>query len=900
MKKNLTMKISLIRALLITLLLNLSLGLSAQQKMGDNLGTHVATKDLKMNAKNIVNAAGLVIGSASFTNPNVILDINSLSKVMVIPRITNINTLTGTIDNGSMAYDVATNKFYIRENNTWSSFGDFSLASGQVMLGNASNRAVAVALSGDVTVSPLGVTTIGEKKVTVDKMGSAGTADANKVFGTNVSTGNPELISRTDLAIPKYTQIQRDALTNVLNNYLIFNTTNRQLQIYDIALPGWVALGSAPASSLPTVSTNQPGVVAEPDRLSITGNVSSTGGFNVTSRGIAYSLTTSPTISNFSSNDPGITGSGIGSFTLNIVGLSSNTTYYARAYAINSVGISYGNEIMFTTAAASVPVVTTINPGTNITSTSVTSGGNVTSIKGAAVTARGIVVGTTATPTIDNALKTSDGSGIGTFTSQLSGLNASTSTYRVRAYATNSAGTGYGEAIQFTTPAATIPVVASTAEVIKSGQSQTSGGNITSNGGAAITNYGVVWSTTSTRPTTLTSSNSNSGNTGTVGSFTIAINSVLPNTNYYVWAFATNTAGTAYAETPVNFTSNGPPVPGPTVVSANTVGSVTIQGSITNDGGLPITEKGFVYGTTSLPTLGGSGDATLAAGTGAAPFSNTLTTLAPGTTYYVRSYAKNSIGGPIYGNQVSFTTAQTGSISWTTAGSRNWTVPAGVTTIRVVLAGGRGGNGRIGSVPGGLGGIVSGNLAVNPGDVIYVFVGGQGTNSVSSGPIAAGGFNGGGGGGSMNGSQSDGAAGGGASDIRIGGTTPNNRVIVAGGGGGADMSPGGNGGGIAGGNGVDGGGTYNNYYSGGGGGTQTTGGAPGFSSYGTAGRFGSGGTSVQTNGPTSGGGGGWYGGGAGYQSGGGGGSGYIGGVISGTGSFDGSSTTAAGSITITW
>jgi len=438
MNKNLSIKFSLIRGLLLTLLLNLSLGLSAQQYLGDNMGSHVATKDLKMNAKNIVNAAGLVIGSASFTNPNVILDINSLSKVMVIPRITNIATLTGTIDNGSMAYDVASNKFYIRENNAWSSFGDFSLASGQVMLGNASNRAIAVALSGDVTVSPLGVTSIGEKKVTVAKLATTGAADANKVFGTNVSTGDPELISRTDLAIPKYTQSERNALTNISTNYLIFNTTSRELQIYDAALPGWVALGSAPLSNLPTVSTIQPGPAIDPEQMDIKGNVSSDGGYAVTSRGIAYNFSTNPTLSNFT-----ITSStqGNGEYTVTLPNLTSNTNYYAKAYATNAIGTTYGNEIVFKTASATLPIVTTVISTTNITNMGATSGGSVTSGRGAEVTAKGVVVGTSENPTLESKFKIfPDVAGLGTFISNIGSLNASTE-YHIRAYAGNSVGT---------------------------------------------------------------------------------------------------------------------------------------------------------------------------------------------------------------------------------------------------------------------------------------------------------------------------------------------------------------------------------------------------------------------------------------------------------------------------
>ncbi len=97
---------------------------------------------------------------------------------------------------------------------------------------------------------------------------------------------------------------------------------------------------------------------------------------------------------------------------------------------------------------AAVPTLTTASI-TNITSGSATSGGNISADGGAAVSARGVCWSTAQTPTVaDN--RSTDGTGTGSFTSNLTGLAANT-TYYVRAYATNSAGTGYGSAVQFTT-----------------------------------------------------------------------------------------------------------------------------------------------------------------------------------------------------------------------------------------------------------------------------------------------------------------------------------------------------------------------------------------------------------------------------------------------------------------
>jgi hypothetical protein len=95
-----------------------------------------------------------------------------------------------------------------------------------------------------------------------------------------------------------------------------------------------------------------------------------------------------------------------------------------------------------------VPVLTT-SEVININNTSATSGGTITSEGSGTVRSRGICWSTNFDPTIaDN--KTSDGSGAGNFISNMTGLNEAT-TYYVRAYATNSGGTGYGMAMSFKT-----------------------------------------------------------------------------------------------------------------------------------------------------------------------------------------------------------------------------------------------------------------------------------------------------------------------------------------------------------------------------------------------------------------------------------------------------------------
>ncbi len=268
------------------------------------------------------------------------------------------------------------------------------------------------------------------------------------------------------------------------------------------------------------------------------GNISSDGGAPVTGRGVCWSTSQNPTTSDSKTTD----GQGTGSFISNLANLQPGTTYYVRAYAINSAGPGYGNELTFTTLVLVVAPVVTTGTTSATSSATATSGGNVTSDGGAPVTARGVCWSTGANPTVALGTKTSDGTGTGTFTSDITGLTPNT-LYHVRAYATNSAGTSYGTDVTITTPVvAVIPTLTTGTTAATSPTSAISGGNITDDGGGSVTARGVCWATTQ-NPTL---SNSFTTNGAGTGSFTSNITGLLQGTTYYVRAYATNVAGTAY------------------------------------------------------------------------------------------------------------------------------------------------------------------------------------------------------------------------------------------------------------------------------------------------------------------------------------------------------------------
>ena len=161
----------------------------------------------------------------------------------------------------------------------------------------------------------------------------------------------------------------------------------------------------------------------------------------VTQRGVCWSTHPSPT----TADDFETQSSGFGTYTTQISTLEANKTYFFRAFASNSKTIVYGNEVSFILRE----LVVKTNLVTNIGETTAISGGNITSDGGLGIIEKGVCWSINTNPSIsDN--HTSDGGGISDFTSQLLDLQSAT-TYYVRAYATNSKGTSYGNEVSFTT-----------------------------------------------------------------------------------------------------------------------------------------------------------------------------------------------------------------------------------------------------------------------------------------------------------------------------------------------------------------------------------------------------------------------------------------------------------------
>lgn len=198
-------------------------------------------------------------------------------------------------------------------------------------------------------------------------------------------------------------------------------------------------------ASLPVLKTKPAANIIATSAVS-GGTITDGGGADITACGVCWNLTGNPLIIDSKTSD----NISSGTFTSTLQNLIPNTKYYFCAYAVNSVGIGYGNVDSLTTSSAALPVVAT-NAVTNIKSVLALCGGSITSAGNATITACGVCWNTSGSPdTSDN--KTIDTASGNSFNSTIINLKPSTR-YYVRAYAANISGISYGGQITFTTAA---------------------------------------------------------------------------------------------------------------------------------------------------------------------------------------------------------------------------------------------------------------------------------------------------------------------------------------------------------------------------------------------------------------------------------------------------------------
>lgn len=435
------------------------------------------------------------------------------------------------------------------------------------------------------------------------------------------------------------------------------------------------AIGTSYTSVATFTTTASPPTLNSPHATNITATAANLGGILVSRNGgdnlaggVLYALTSvnpTPTLGGVGVTqvDTNLAASGEGLIDVLVSGLQPNSAYSYVAYTTNIAGTGYTPVGTFSTLAA-LPTVTGPTV-TDLAPTTATLGGNVLFDNGAAITERGVIYSLTsvnANPQLGGVGTTNlvSAVGIGVFTVSAAGLVPG-SAYSYVAYAKNSVGTAYSALGTFTAPATT-PTVTSPTSTSVTPSTATLGGNVTANGGATLTQRGVVYALTSANPNpTLGGAsvvNVTAAGTST-GVFTVPVTSLVPGSAYSFVAYATNSAGTTYSAVGT-FTT---PATTPTVVSptsANiTATGATLGGNVTATGGAALTQRGVVYALTSAnpnPALGGASVVTVvAAGTSTGVFTAAVTGLAPGSAYSYVAFATNSVG-TTYTTVAAFTT----------------------------------------------------------------------------------------------------------------------------------------------------------------------------------------------------------------------------------------------------
>lgn len=293
----------------------------------------------------------------------------------------------------------------------------------------------------------------------------------------------------------------------------------------------------------------------------------------------------------------------------------------------------------------------TTTPISSIDVTSAYTGGNVSHDGGSEVIVRGVCFAIFSSPSLSNASFTQDGSGLGEYTSKLSGLKPNT-TYHVRAYAKNAKGIAYGDEKTFTTNSyysATTPIVQtdSLSNTDTLGLKLTLNGEILYPGGSAVTETGFVYSSKKGASISDTKIISN----GTISPFSGLFNFQIGEI-YYVNSYAINSFGVAYGqEIQVQINRAKPKISTSQITEIDSTSAIS-GGEVLTDGGIPILAKGVCWTTHATPTIN---DNATVDGTGLGKFTSKMTGLLPNTTYYCRSYATTS-EGTTYGSEFTFKT----------------------------------------------------------------------------------------------------------------------------------------------------------------------------------------------------------------------------------------------------
>ena len=376
------------------------------------------------------------------------------------------------------------------------------------------------------------------------------------------------------------------------------------------------------------------------------GEVLSAGDPAYTERGFVYATSSMPTIENTMAKITSTLNSNT-QYISSVTGLIEGETYYVRAYAINSVGVSYSsNEVKFSTIAQSVELTTDEVTNIDVLAGTAVLNATMRNVGSPCFTERGFYYGTNPEPSVNDNVIRDYGTTAGKFSATITNLQPS-STYYVRAYAIQNEKYIYGETKVFGIHSEPSQVTTSSATNLSS-TSATLNGYIAAMGNPAYTEKGFCYATHS-NPSISTNKRTVSGYG--FGDYSLTLNNLEYETTYYYRAYVIQNGNPIYGNV-VSFTTTWQEATVLTLDPTNVEGnSAKLKGQVTYAGDPKYHMQGFCYSTSSYPTINDQKVERPNSITGI--YSMDITNLEAGVTYYVRAFVRQG-EKVIYGDIKSF------------------------------------------------------------------------------------------------------------------------------------------------------------------------------------------------------------------------------------------------------
>ena len=400
-----------------------------------------------------------------------------------------------------------------------------------------------------------------------------------------------------------------------------------------------------PEVTLPIVVINSVSDLQQTE-ATLDSEVVSDGNGTLTERGMCWSATGTPTISDSHLPDAQHV---LGQFTTRIQNLQAGRTYYCRAYAINEAGIAYSNMVTLETLPKDEPPTVLTYAANNVTDVDADISGSVISEGTQPVTSRGFVISSTnSTPQIGGAgvsVYLNSGTGLGSFMQSFNNLQPAT-TYYYAAFAISHVDTVYGAIMSFTTKGSTVElptVVTDETPRDITASSATLGGTVTANGGGHISERGICLAVGGSVTPTINDIKI-ADSVANLGTYFISATGLIASTDYCYRAYAINEAGVAYGNVAKFETGSAAAVP---TVAFDQYGagvnSIRLDAHVISDNGSPIVTNGMGF-RYSLASDMSNATSVVAGQVSGYSFGEDITGLSADTLYYCQAWATNSIG----------------------------------------------------------------------------------------------------------------------------------------------------------------------------------------------------------------------------------------------------------------